>query len=77
MAHFYGTLQGSRGESTRCGTKTSGMEAIAASWDGAVRTYLSERDGVTHAFVCLIPWHGHGVTRVLYSGPVNQETHND
>ena len=39
MSHFYGTIYGNRGAGTRCGTKDSGMVAIAASWDGCIRTY--------------------------------------
>ena len=40
MSHFYGTLQGNRGEATRCGTKNSGLVTYAASWSGAIRTHL-------------------------------------
>lgn len=36
MAHFYGTLQGSRGTATRLGTEKSGMQVSAQSWDGSV-----------------------------------------
>ena len=32
MAHFYGTVQGHRGEATRTGSKSSGMRATANSW---------------------------------------------
>lgn len=70
MAHFYGVLGGSRGQATRCGTKGSGMTATAASWDGAVRSTLYDRDGIAWVTVELIPWHGHGTSRVLYDGAV-------
>jgi len=45
MSHFYGTLQGNRGEATRCGTKKSGIETYAASWKGAIRchTYINAK----------------------------------
>ncbi len=33
MAHFYGSVEGSRGEATRCGTKNSGITAHARGWD--------------------------------------------
>jgi len=33
MAHFYGTLIGNRGETTRCGTSSSGLSAKASGWD--------------------------------------------
>lgn len=71
MAHFIGTVKGQRGEASRLGSKTSGLTTVAASWIGAVRVDLSERDGVTHALVKLAPWHGAGVDRILYDGPVN------
>lgn len=70
MAHFRGVVQGSRGEASRNGGKASGLQTTAASWQGAVGVYLYERDGVDCARVCLKPWHGHGVSRALYDGPV-------
>lgn len=72
MAHFYGTLNGSgKTAGTRCGTKNSGMETIAASWQGAVQTRLYvDDDGVDCALVSLVPWRGEGVKKVLYNGPV-------
>jgi hypothetical protein len=37
MAQFYGSMTGSRGEATRCGTKNSGFSAHIRGWDiGAV-----------------------------------------
>lgn len=71
MAHFYGTLNGSRGPTSRCGTKNSGMITQTASWEGAVKVYLWESEGVDMARVSLIPWHGAGVNRTLYDGPVS------
>lgn len=43
MAHFYGVVQGNRGEATRTGSKNSGMYAEAKGWDlgGAVSTIYS------------------------------------
>lgn len=37
MSEFYGRLQGSRGEATRCGTKGSGISVTAESWHSVVR----------------------------------------
>jgi len=73
MAHFYGILSGSRGRATRCGTRMSGLITTAASWSGAVRVDLTHDDTTdhNHALVTLTPWHGHGVSRVLYDGPVD------
>lgn len=72
MAHFYGTIQGARGEASRLGSKTSGLDVKAASWAGAVsvRLYRNERDGMDCARVSLVPWHGAGITSLLYDGPV-------
>jgi hypothetical protein len=72
MAHFFGTVQGGRGTATRTGTARSGMVTHAASWAGAVRVTLRESPGGgTIARAELVPWHGHGVRRVLYEGPVD------
>lgn len=71
MAHFYGTLQGARGEASRLGHKSSGLQTVAASWNGAVRVSLEHRDGKDYATVELRPWHGRGTSRVLYDGPVD------
>ena len=46
MAHFRGTVQGSRGEASRLGGKGSGIEAVVASWNVRVRTIMYDKDGV-------------------------------
>lgn len=38
MSHYYGRLQGHRGEATRCGTKKSGVRVVARSWNIEART---------------------------------------
>jgi hypothetical protein len=71
MAHFYGVVSGrGRTTSSRVGRKNTGLRTVAASWQGAVRVRLYERDGFDRAFVELTSWHGAGVSRVLYDGPV-------
>jgi hypothetical protein len=70
MAHFYASIAGRRGPASRLGTRSSGIEATAASWQGAVSVRLYERDGVDMADVELMPWHGNGAHRTLYRGPV-------
>ena len=42
MSRFYGSLQGSRGVATRCGTKNSGIEAHVRGWDVGVRAIVNE-----------------------------------
>ena len=71
MAHFYGTLQGSRGLASRLGGKSSGLNVVAASWQGAVSVALREVDGVDFAYVTLQPWRGNGIFKVLFDGPVS------
>lgn len=55
MAHFYGTIQGNRGEASRCGVDS--YYAVAAGWHGAikVRLYRDEND-IDWFSVYLIPW---------------------
>lgn len=44
MAHFYSRIQGNKGEATRCGSKASGIRAVATGWDigGIVEVSYSE-----------------------------------
>lgn len=62
MAHFYGKLQGSRGEATRCGSKSSNLTTYAAGWGGAIRTvvYYDDTTGFDMYRVELVPWKGSG-----------------
>ena len=39
MSQFYGTVQGNRGQTSRGGSKNSGIETYTASWSGAIRCY--------------------------------------
>lgn len=41
MATFYGSIKGSRGEATRCGTTNSGIKASVQSWNGSIVNELS------------------------------------
>lgn len=72
MSHFYGVVQGSRGEATRTGGSGSGMRTTAASWQGAVQVqlYMDAETGKDFAHVYLRPWRGRGVDQTLYRGPV-------
>ena len=72
MAHFYGTLQGQRGQASRLGSKSSGLDTTAASWQGSVRVYLryDEKLDADTVLVSLEPWHGCGISKVLYDGPI-------
>jgi hypothetical protein len=41
MAHFRGTVQGMKGEASRCGSKASGMRVTANGWDIGATVELS------------------------------------
>jgi hypothetical protein len=72
MAHFYGTIQGARGEASRLGGKNSGLTTVAASWKGAVETSLYVDDhGVDCALVRTKKWRGCGKDVILYDGPID------
>ena len=73
MSHFYGTMQGSRGQATRCGTKNSGMEVVAAAWGGAIRTMLYvDEQGRDCYRVEQVQWQGAGEYRLIAEGVVGQ-----
>ena len=76
MSHFYGVLEGSRGQATRCGTKSSGVNVTAAGWQGAIVThvrYNADKDRDEYR-VYLEPWHGSGGDRRLLSAGVLNAT---
>lgn len=62
MSHFYGTLQGSRGQATRCGAKSGGLTTRAAGWGGCIRTHVwhDDKTGLDMYRVTMTPWHGSG-----------------
>ena len=77
MAHFYGQLQGSRGEVTRLGSKNSGIETTVASWEGALRVELwhDPEEGTDLFLVRQIQWqNGAGVTETVAKGIVGTPT---
>jgi hypothetical protein len=45
MAEFYGVLKGNRGETTRCGSKKSGIRCDLLSWKGKVVLTMENIDG--------------------------------
>jgi hypothetical protein len=75
MAHFYGRVSGNRGDSTRLGSKASGIVTYAASDDGAVQVSLwhDRRTGRDTVEIKAGSWNGRhlGVPCVLlYRGAV-------
>jgi hypothetical protein len=75
MSHFYGKVMGSRGEATRCGDATSGLEATAAGWQGAVTVKVWQNPaGEDYFIVSLHPWKGSGGKTVTLSmGRLNSD----
>ena len=75
MSHFYGMISRSARKTvpTARGHASSGLETVAASWQGAVEVNLfhDTKTGRDMFRVCLIPWHGHGINKELLSGPIN------
>jgi len=67
MSHFYGRLQGNKGEATRCGTKASGLRVDAASWKGAicVKVWHEDETGEDWYRIERIPWQGTGAAEVI------------
>ena len=73
MSHYYGGVQGNRGEATRGGSRDSGYTAWAQDGDRQVRTtlYTCEDTGRTRARVSVRASsinYGHIETVVLFDG---------
>lgn len=76
MSHFYGYVQGNRGDASRGGSKRSGYQAVAASWQGCVKVRLwhDEATGKDMVSVDKDQWtNGAGIRKNLYTGPVGKE----
>ncbi len=72
MSHFYGTLQGNRGQVTRGGTANSGLTTVAAGWRGAIKVHVTETPDGDVYDVYLIQWHGsQGQPRCIASGKLD------
>lgn len=65
MSHFYGTIQGARGEASRCGSKGSGIRTNAAGWGGCIQTSVYEEDDRDMYRVFLTPWQSSGGSSVM------------
>lgn len=62
MAHFYGTIQGARGEASRLGTKGSGFHASACSWQGRIEVLLGHNEA-TGKDTYRVTMRQHGMSR--------------
>lgn len=45
MAHFYGTVKGSKGETSRVGGKPSGLRSTCNGWNLGIETRAEYQDG--------------------------------
>ena len=70
MSALYGTVQGERGQATKCGHRT--MTTHAASWDGCIVVDLSfdKATGKTTYDISEQPWRGEGIRRQIESGVI-------
>jgi hypothetical protein len=50
MAQFYGGIQGQRGEATRLGSKSSGMNAFVQGWNCGVKVVAYHDDDAGDTF---------------------------
>lgn len=73
MAHFRGIISGNRGDASQLGSKASGLQTEAASWQGTVVVHLYEQDGIDFARVSLQTHYGRGTSKMIYDGPVGGE----
>ncbi len=74
MSHFYGTLQGNRGEVTRTGSKNSGITTYSASWDGAIRVHVyMDKDGNDCYRIAQTTWHGYGINEPIAEGKIGKK----
>lgn len=74
MSHFYSVIHGQGGPATRCGSKSSGVLATAASWAGAVSVHMFvDNAGVDRFLITQDCWQGAGVSREIGRGVVGGE----
>jgi len=62
MAHFYGTTQGNRGETSRTGSKNSGIESEAKGWDLGGKVSMSYNSTLGADILTMYTTRGNGST---------------
>jgi hypothetical protein len=73
MSRFYGTVQGSRGQATRCGNNGSGITTEAAAWGGCIEVQVHEDlfDPKWDRFVIrMMPWQSNGDAILIATGTI-------
>ena len=77
MSKFYSSIQGERGEATRCGHRE--IRASAQSFDGSIIVSMCEKDGKIHCMIGAQPGSKkyHSINGVcLYNGPIEDLLNN-
>ncbi len=74
MAQYYGEIKEAKKSIHRLGHKTTGLEVLAASWNGAIRVRLQWDDKTKSdmAIVEQVMWRGQGKNKIIYSGEVGK-----
>jgi len=77
MSHFYGSIQGARGEATRTGTANSGIKAHVRGWDigGMVTVENVNGEDVVHFYVTGGS-NGHVLERIATFSSRGLQVHN-
>jgi hypothetical protein len=70
MATFYSSIQGTRGEANRCGSKESGIRAAVQSYDGSIETRLSLVNGKVWAYIGTATGSSSYGSNAIYHGPL-------
>jgi len=76
MVQFYGSAQGNKGEVHRLGDKKSGLDVLAASWNGCITVRLSHNPdtGEDRFSILQGTWQGEGISEFIASGVLGQPT---
>lgn len=68
MAHFYASIQGNRGESTRTGSKNSGIRGHIRGWSLGVKVYGSVDDNGNDTFTVELTSGSNGSKQPVHIG---------
>ena len=69
MARFRGTVQGNRGEASRLGHATTGLETTAATWNQQFTTHLYVDSAGNDCVRISVRDLRHGASRTIFEGP--------
>lgn len=74
MAHFYGTMQGNRGETSRMGSIASGITAHVRGWNSGLRvTGFVNSDG-NDCFEVVVTRGSNDPSPISHLGEIREET---